>query len=221
MGRAFTLIELLVVIAIVAVLAALLFPVFPRPHHSARAEACQSNMKQLGTALVMYLQDYDERSPPAAYVEGTHSVTLPFLLHPYLMNKGVWECPTARKDGVKDETYDGTADDTSTSYGYNGHGLAPGHIGITYSQVREPVDTIALVEADSYLAVPPTLAAALGGTPPVHRHRSGKTPAMINTCWVDGHVKRMKTGKLEELATQENGTVLGAGIDSFRYWNRR
>src|SRR5438105_1513752 len=60
---AFTLIELLVVIAIIAILAAILFPVFAQARENARQTACLSNAKQLGLALQMYTQDYDEVVP--------------------------------------------------------------------------------------------------------------------------------------------------------------
>ncbi|MCE5218350.1 DUF1559 domain-containing protein, partial [bacterium] len=59
-GTGFTLIELLVVIAIIAILAAILFPVFARAREKARQSACQSNLKQIGVAVMMYNQDYDE-----------------------------------------------------------------------------------------------------------------------------------------------------------------
>lgn len=60
---AFTLIELLVVIAIIAILAAILFPVFAQARAKARQTACLSNEKQIGNALMMYLQDFDEALP--------------------------------------------------------------------------------------------------------------------------------------------------------------
>ncbi len=63
--RGFTLIELLVVIAIIAILAAILFPVFAQARAKARSITCLSNIKQQGTASMMYVQDYDEMIVPA------------------------------------------------------------------------------------------------------------------------------------------------------------
>lgn len=60
----FTLIELLVVIAIIAILAAILFPVFAQAREKARTISCLSNAKQMGTAIMMYAQDFEEAIVP-------------------------------------------------------------------------------------------------------------------------------------------------------------
>ncbi|MGD9494747.1 MAG: prepilin-type N-terminal cleavage/methylation domain-containing protein, partial [Armatimonadota bacterium] len=99
MRRGFTLIELLVVIAIIAILAAILFPVFAKAREKARQATCQSHEKQIGTALMMYVQDYDEMMPGFKHylvpgnaetrVEGWYDV-----LEPYTRNEQIGECPS-------------------------------------------------------------------------------------------------------------------------------
>lgn len=67
--RAFTLIELLVVIAIIAILAAILFPVFAQAKVTAKQTVCVSNMKQVGSAVFLYLSDFDDRFNPIVSYE--------------------------------------------------------------------------------------------------------------------------------------------------------
>ena len=87
-SKAFTLIELLVVIAIIAILAAILFPVFAQAREKARQTACLSNAKQIGTAVAMYTQDYDEMYPSADYSKYL------VLVQPYAKNEDIWKCPS-------------------------------------------------------------------------------------------------------------------------------
>jgi len=62
MRRAFTLIELLVVIAIIAILAAILFPVFAQAKAAAKTTVALSNLKQLGVANLLYMNDNDDNT---------------------------------------------------------------------------------------------------------------------------------------------------------------
>jgi len=105
---AFTLIELLVVIAIIAILAAILFPVFAMAREKARMSACISNMRQIGTSLMMYVQDYDETYPYCRFHQNLNLGTTAKpgtdkgyvvdswrnAILPYLKNVDVLGCPS-------------------------------------------------------------------------------------------------------------------------------
>ena len=84
--RGFTLIELLVVIAIIAILAAILFPVFAQAREAARKISCLSNLKQIGTAVHMYIQDSDGQIP----FDGT---AYAWMILPYIRGGGTGSNP--------------------------------------------------------------------------------------------------------------------------------
>lgn len=83
----FTLIELLVVIAIIAILAAILFPVFAQAREKARQASCTSNIKQITLAIMMYVQDYDEKFVPGGMANNDGGTSAPGVAPggPYLM----------------------------------------------------------------------------------------------------------------------------------------
>jgi len=110
----FTLIELLVVIAIIAILAAILFPVFAQARAKARQAACLSNLKQIGLAVMMYTQDYDEVYPQTGWqgpcTNPADGVTagdqfwsgiyaFPIASSPYIKNWQIFSCPDDQYKG--------------------------------------------------------------------------------------------------------------------------
>jgi prepilin-type N-terminal cleavage/methylation domain-containing protein/prepilin-type processing-associated H-X9-DG protein len=128
--RGFTLIELLVVIAIIAILAAILFPVFAQARAKARQATCVSNLKQLGNAMLMYVQDYDETFPfvPGARASVDARVDwgkdtwvyndVYVVLQPYVKNFKVFFCPD-RSRFVGDAFFQPGKKNEVWGYGYN------------------------------------------------------------------------------------------------------
>ncbi|HEY0867114.1 MAG TPA: DUF1559 domain-containing protein, partial [Fimbriimonas sp.] len=97
---AFTLIELLVVIAIIAILAAILFPVFAQAKEAAKKTQCLSNLKQIGTSLTMYINDYEDTYPnrrfePFGTVAGKDfdQNSWRTVIQPYAKSTKIVECP--------------------------------------------------------------------------------------------------------------------------------
>lgn len=104
--RAFTLIELLTVIAIIAVLAAILFPVFAQAKAAAKKDQALSNVRQIGTALHLYVNDADDHLPPRYFTDDWPGYELILIsppwfsiqakLDPYLKSKEIWFSPQDR-----------------------------------------------------------------------------------------------------------------------------
>lgn len=91
---AFTLIELLVVIAIIAILASMLLPALSRAKRSARSISCVSNLRQIGIALELYVQEHENTLPTCARLPSldTNLPPLTTVLTQYLDSKDIFRC---------------------------------------------------------------------------------------------------------------------------------
>ncbi|HEU4753407.1 MAG TPA: prepilin-type N-terminal cleavage/methylation domain-containing protein [Armatimonadota bacterium] len=200
--RGFTLIELLVVIAIIAILAAILFPVFAQAREKARQISCASNMRNLGTAVMLYAQDYDEQLPLAAYTTtGFDFVVWHDLTDPYVRNKQIWHCPSSQ---VKKTDQSGKE---TTHFGYNilyltnirqDFSNANGHSAVSLAAINSPAETVLITDArasvanswcgdDGKFLLPPSQADAHCWGRPSFLHSEG-----CNVLWADTHLKWQK-----------------------------
>jgi prepilin-type N-terminal cleavage/methylation domain-containing protein/prepilin-type processing-associated H-X9-DG protein len=182
--RGFTLIELLVVIAIISILAAILFPVFAQAREKARQASCQSNLKQIGLAVLQYQQDNDEGmfpwdvdtgGPVQIFWDGaidyskmgTSGAFNPNIgtLQPYMKNAPILDCPSAAGAIPFDAAHPLGGTPVYTAYGLNmqlvyppqtNPGSAP-HMPSAYlSMISSPSNTVLMADAASVAPAPNT-----------------------------------------------------------------
>jgi prepilin-type processing-associated H-X9-DG protein/prepilin-type N-terminal cleavage/methylation domain-containing protein len=220
---AFTLIELLVVIAIIATLAAILFPVFAQAKDKARQATCQSNLKQIGIAWMMYAQDYDETSVPNQFIDAAnqimiqwdaayvYSVSPPYFdpnrgyLQPYMKTGLIQDCPSGADLPITAGRY------TSLAYNSTLWSTSP---PAYFANMDAPAETILIADGGlrntlgvlsraSGLARPSSYTSYTAAT--IHGRHAGRA----NVLWCDGHVNTVKP---------QSPTTLAQSPDLIR-WN--
>lgn len=121
------------IIGILSILLAAMLPVFAQAREKAQVTACRSNLSQLGLALSMYVQDWDERFPP----EG---VEWEEALWPYVRNGEVFVCPS---DRTPPEIEYSPFRVRNPSYQLN-----PNLRGLTVSHLPYAAEMVAIFESD-------------------------------------------------------------------------
>ena len=235
--RGFTLIELLVVIAIIAILAAILFPVFAQAREKARQTSCLSNLKQIGTGLMMYSQDYDEELPPAWIGPSFPGLARWMdVVQPYIKNAQVFNCASSSAKKYNPANSDAEPGSYIMNVAYYDNTDAASPPTPVYDVSGEHPKSLAT------LATPSTTAYVFDGngavgntaaglrtwqvawpniatqpkvdktkTPPILKHWEGaiveRHSGMVNALWCDGHAKAMKLDALTALAPAGTATA--------------
>jgi prepilin-type N-terminal cleavage/methylation domain-containing protein/prepilin-type processing-associated H-X9-DG protein len=191
---AFTLIELLVVIAVIGVLAGLLLPVLAGAKQRAAATRCQSNLKQIGLGIILYVQQ-EQVYPLGLTVldqKFTARQTWVHSLFPYTQQNWtnpLYKCPAYKGHTVESMLHPGVGvGEQVGSYAYNQFGtgeypkfplffhlgLGPPHLyGVPKTVVRKENE---IVQPSNMLAIGDSATASGNGDDYYRAPKSAYSP---------------------------------------------
>jgi general secretion pathway protein G len=211
--RGITLTEVMVVIVIIIVLASISIPISRRVKDSADSAVCMSNLRQVGSAMLMYAADNFQKlpplQPPLDRNTGQRGDIWPPILarQGYLWDgngelpcgRGVWTCPNC---DYMSQTYGGfgVAEDTVFVYGELRPRGVDAQGSLKLNMIRNPERTWLVGDASQKEEEPNKGWYAIWADPgrwsghgPAERHR-GKA----NVCMADGHVESLTREEIKE-----------------------
>ncbi len=226
--RAFTLIELLVVIAVITILAAILYPVFAQAREKARQTSCVSNLRQIGLAVAMYVQDNEGYPVHSSASSVTPRTRWPDYIHPYVKNEGLFLCVSIPRDLAR-KPFAHNPSILYGGYGYNYQYLGNSRFPFSApdAQVTVPAQTFAFADtqgcgwdagirnAGNYVIDPP-IGSSRGSRPgSIDREYYGTgsecgglwgcraVPAqrhngLVSITFADGHSRPMKLNQMDD-----------------------
>jgi prepilin-type N-terminal cleavage/methylation domain-containing protein len=99
-ARGFTIVELLTVVSIVAIVTAIAVPVITSALSQAKQATCISHLKQIGSGILLYVQDHDQRLPHLPSIDRpvTGEPAQRVWLRPYVLSDAVFRCPEDHRE---------------------------------------------------------------------------------------------------------------------------
>jgi len=209
--RGFTLIELLVVIAIIALLLGILMPALSKSRRIAKAIVCSNQMRQIGTAVLVYAQENEEYLPRSSHSAAVfRSLRWGQAIMPYL-GRGRYKIGVTDFNDLLNGLYRCPADirrNAAWSYGKNVWfelsssetgallGMASGPTYWKLAQIRNPARIVEFGEmAGSNMAAAGSADHIMahfwlmGGVPEIDFNRHGNGTS--NYIFLDGHIERL------------------------------